>query len=100
MAYEILIGEVAAEEIESLRAFDQRRIISAIEEKLSQQPTQPSRNRKCLAGLVPRFEHVLPIWELRVGQFRVFYDVNEAEKRVYVRSVRRKEADQTTEGIV
>jgi hypothetical protein len=44
--------------------------------------------------------HELPVWELRVGVFRVFYDVAEDEKRVHIRAVRRKESQQRTEDVV
>jgi hypothetical protein len=37
--------------------------------------------------LEPSFEHELPVWELRVGAFRVFYDVQEDERQVHVRAV-------------
>ncbi len=40
---------------------------------------------------------VPPIWELRVGEFRIFYDVAEEERKVYVRAVRRKPPHKTTE---
>ena len=45
-------------------------------------------------------EHELPVWELRVGVFRVFYDVQDEQGRVHVRAVRRKEPRQKTEDIV
>ena len=41
-----------------------------------------------------------PVWELRVGEYRVFYDVNEQEARVIVRAVRRKRPYQATEEIL
>lgn len=47
-----------------------------------------TRNRKLLEPLVPDFEAVPPIWELRVGDYRIFYDVCEEEKIVYIRAVR------------
>jgi mRNA-degrading endonuclease RelE of RelBE toxin-antitoxin system len=53
-----------------------------------------------LSDLTPSFEHELPVWELRVGEFRVFYDVAEEEKRVHIRAVRRKDTDKRTEDIV
>lgn len=73
-----------------MRLFDRRRILTAIETQLGHVPTHESRNRKQLRGLVPPFEAVPPIWELRVGGYRIFYDVDEEERRVYVRAVRRK----------
>jgi mRNA-degrading endonuclease RelE of RelBE toxin-antitoxin system len=99
MPYEILIHETAAEEIEKLRSYDQRAVMDGIEEHLSHQPQVRTRCRKCLESLTPRFEHVLPVWELRVGSFRVFYDVDEAENQVHVRAVRHKGQTQTTEDI-
>src|SRR5258705_12461538 len=77
MPFNILIQEFAAKEIEALRAYEQRRLLDEIELQLSHQPNVSTRRRKCLVGLAPEFEHVLPVWELRVGQFRVFYDVDE-----------------------
>jgi mRNA-degrading endonuclease RelE of RelBE toxin-antitoxin system len=99
MAFEIDVHELAMEELAGLRPFDQRRIIAAIEEQLRQQPTVATRRRKCLVGLVPGFEHVLPVWELRVGDFRVFYDVDVDSQRVHVRAVRKKEPPRTTREI-
>lgn len=99
MPYEILIHELAAVEVEQLRAYDQGRVLDGIEEQLSHQPTVPTRRRKCLVGLTPSFEHVLPVWELRIGAFRVFYDADEASKRVHVRAVRHKDAIQRTKDI-
>ena len=40
------------------------------------------------------------IWELRVGGYRVFYDVDEDQKEVYVRAVREKPPDKRTEEIL
>jgi len=86
--------------LESLRSFDQRRVLAEIREQLSLQPTLPTRRRKCLIDLTPSFEHELPVWELRVGAFRVFYDVAEEERRVHMRAVRRKQPRQRTEDVV
>ena len=85
--------------MEALRVYDQRRIIAALEKQLSHQPTMPTRHRKCLKDLMPTFEHVPPVWELRVGNFRVFYDVDDEAALVHVRAIRRKLPRQTTEEI-
>jgi mRNA-degrading endonuclease RelE of RelBE toxin-antitoxin system len=98
--HEIVVHELAIEELALLRAFDQRRIVAEIRDQLADQPTAPSRRRKCLFDLRPSFEHELPVWELRVGAFRVFYDVAEDERRVHIRAVRRKQPTQRTEDIV
>ena len=49
--------------------------------------------------LVPPFEHVPPIWQLRIGDHRAFYDVDDAKRVVLVRAVRRKPPQATTEEI-
>ncbi len=99
MAHEIKLLGSAASELKRFRVYEQRRIVDEIEIHLRHQPTVPSRNRQCLVGLTPSFEHTPPIWELRVGDFRVFYDVEPEAEVVYVRAVRRKGRGQTTEDI-
>jgi hypothetical protein len=71
LAYETVVHELAIEELKSIRAFDQRRILAAIREQLADQPSLPTRRRKCLIDLRPSFEHALAVWELRVGEFRI-----------------------------
>lgn len=99
MRYEIVIHELAADELDQLRVYDHRIVLDAIEEQLSHQPTVRTRRRKELTNLAPGFEHVPPVWQLRVGDFRVFYDVDESAREVHVRAVRRKQPEQTTEDI-
>ncbi len=40
------------------------------------------------------------MWEMRMGEYRVFYDVDDAERRVVIRAVRRKPPHATTEEIL
>ena len=70
-------------------------ILEGIEKMLMHEPSVETRNRKQLVSLVPPFEAVLPIWELRIRDYRVFYDVSEEERMVYVRA-RRKPAHRST----
>jgi mRNA-degrading endonuclease RelE of RelBE toxin-antitoxin system len=100
MPYEVLIETLADEELSEFRVYDQRHIVAEIEQQLTHQPTVATRRRKCLQNLTPSFPHVRPVWELRVGDVRVFYDVDGASQQVHVRSIRRKDPDQTTEEIV
>ncbi|HVA45448.1 MAG TPA: type II toxin-antitoxin system RelE/ParE family toxin [Pirellulales bacterium] len=100
MPYDIVMHELAVRELEDLRAFDQRRLVAEIRGQLSDQPTTATRRRKCLIDLTPSFEHDLPVWELRVGPFRVFYDVADEDRRVHVRAIRRKQPPQKTEDIL
>lgn len=75
------------------------RILDQIEEQLTVQPTQKTRNKKLLPGLKPPWDQELPVWELRVGEYRVFYDVDDADRVVTVRAIRRKPPHATTEEI-
>lgn len=59
-----------------------------------------TKNRKRLDNLVSPWETAALIWELRIGEYRVFYDVSDAESVVYVRAVRRKPPGTKTEDIL
>jgi mRNA-degrading endonuclease RelE of RelBE toxin-antitoxin system len=99
-AFDIEITDLAADELRGIRLYDRRRIVEEIQSQLEDQPTLITKNRKLLEGAVPDFEHVAPIWELRVSEFRVFYDVDEFARVVFVRAVRRKRQVQTTEDLI
>lgn len=100
MAYEIEITDFAESELKAIRPFDRRWIFDEIYKQLEHQPAVATRNRKRLDATCPDFEYVPPIWELRIGEYRVFYDVNEATNTVYIRAIRRKTRNQTTEDIL
>ena len=95
--YAIELSQSATADLVALRSFDRARVVAAIEGELLQQPTSATRNRKMLRELRPAWEHVPPLWQLRVGEFRVFYDVDEVEHVVYVRRVIRKGTKTTGE---
>jgi mRNA-degrading endonuclease RelE of RelBE toxin-antitoxin system len=86
-------------ELQKLRTTDQRRVVDAVELQLAHDPAKSARRRKQLVGISPPWEQVGPVWQLRVGDFRVFYDVDAEAQLVIVRSVRRK-GRQTTEDIL
>jgi mRNA-degrading endonuclease RelE of RelBE toxin-antitoxin system len=71
----------AIADLRSLRAYDQQRLITAIERHLRSHATQESRNRKRLRP------NRLAEWELRVGDFRVFYDADVANNVVTIVAV-------------
>jgi mRNA-degrading endonuclease RelE of RelBE toxin-antitoxin system len=98
--YEIRFAAGVASDLEKLRARDRRRILDEIQQRLSQEPTRPTKHIKQLRKLVPPFEAVPPIWQLRTGDHRVFYDVDTARKQVFVRAVRRKPSHRTTEEVL
>jgi hypothetical protein len=53
-----------------------------------------------LGDFQPPWDQELPIWELRVGGYRVFYDVQERARLVTVRAIRLKPPHKTTEEIL
>lgn len=76
--------EITEEAIEDLEYFDKATrvmILDAIERQLGDQPLQETRNRKPLRP-GSQFN-----WELRIGSYRVFYDVVEATVVVSVVAV-------------
>lgn len=99
-AFEILFSEGVKEDLKEIRAYDRRKILDAIEAQLTRVPNSETKQRKFLPHLLPPFEAVPPIWQLRVGLFRIFYDVSEAEHRVYIRAIRQKPAHLKTEEIL
>ena len=98
--YEIEYAEGVVDDLANLRAYQRKQILDRIEVQLTHQPTQQTRNRKILVGLIPPWEHVEPIWELRVGEYRVFYDVAEEASIVTIRAIRHKPPHKTTEEIL
>ena len=74
--YEIELSPVAESHLDDLPARDRRTIVAEIEKQLTHQPTKPTRNRKQLRP------NPLATWELRVGKYRVLYNV--IEDRVIV----------------
>lgn len=93
----IRVARGALQDLKRLRAHDRARVVDEIERCLVKRPQEPSRNRKELTALVPPWEHVPPVWELRVDDYRVFYDVDAAARLVVVRAVRRKGRSTTKE---
>ena len=98
--FEIVVSAGVQEDVKRLRAYDRQAVLDAIETQLTHAPNVATKNRTLLRNLVPPFEAIPPIWQLRVGVFRVFYDVQEAEQRVYIRAIRRKPPHRHTEEIL
>ena len=98
--FTVEFSEGVKKDLARLRAYDCRILLEAIETPLTHTPLVETKKRKLLRNLAPPFEAIPPIWQLRVGAFRVFYDVNEEERRVYVRAIRRKPAHLKTEEIL
>jgi mRNA-degrading endonuclease RelE of RelBE toxin-antitoxin system len=87
-------------DLRELSAYYQRIILSAIETHLTHEPMAPSRRRKPLPNLTPSWAAERLMWELRVREYRVFYDVSEPEQIVMVRAIRHKSPEQRTEDLL
>ncbi|HEU4342073.1 MAG TPA: type II toxin-antitoxin system RelE/ParE family toxin [Candidatus Binatia bacterium] len=98
--FEIRFAEGVEADLRSIRVYYRNQILDAIEEQLAHEPGTKTRSRKLLENLIPPWQTVAPIWELRVGEYRVFYDISSAESVVYVRAVRRKPRGTKTEDIL
>jgi mRNA-degrading endonuclease RelE of RelBE toxin-antitoxin system len=98
--YTIRYDPDAADDIRGLEVYYQRRILSEIKTHLTTTPTTRTKRRKPLLNLSHPWEAVPPVWELRVGEYRVFYDVSEVHRIVRVLAVRHKPPGKRTEEIV
>jgi mRNA-degrading endonuclease RelE of RelBE toxin-antitoxin system len=98
--YRVEYAEGVEGDLHRMRAFDRNSVLDAIDDQLTRVPTEETGHRKRLEGVVPPFEDVDPVWQLAVGEFRVFYDVREPQKRVTILAVRRKPPHKTTKDIL
>lgn len=79
MSFEVRYSSESVKQLEGLRAFDSAAIIADIEQVLTVNPTLVSKARvKLLRQPAPTG------YRLRVGDFRVFYDVDMAGRIVDV----------------
>jgi mRNA-degrading endonuclease RelE of RelBE toxin-antitoxin system len=72
MPYEIRYSNEAVEQLKKLRVFDRTAVLDQIGQILTVDPTVVSKSR------IKRLREPAPTqYRLRVGEFRVFYDVEE-----------------------
>ena len=64
-----------------LRKRERQQILEEVENQLKYQPVSVTRNRKKLRP------NRMAEWELRMGRFRVFYDVDEIARQVKIEAV-------------
>jgi mRNA-degrading endonuclease RelE of RelBE toxin-antitoxin system len=98
--FAIQIVPSALHELQGFKNFYQRQIVDAIEEQLKHEPTTTTRHRKVLNVTEAPFGFNPPLWELRIASFRVFYDVDESHKNVFIRAVREKPPHATNEEVL
>ena len=75
----------ALQDLGFLRKSEQQRMLTEVEQQLMHEPTKETRNRK------PLRPNELSQWELRVGDFRVFYDVDVDKEETLIKAVGEKE---------
>jgi mRNA-degrading endonuclease RelE of RelBE toxin-antitoxin system len=85
--YKIGFTESALEDLAWFRKNEQNEIRDGIYENLGHEPTVETHNRKRLRP------NETAEWELRIGKFRVFYDVEEAGRIVAVEAIAGKRRD-------
>jgi mRNA interferase RelE/StbE len=83
--FSVVYAKEAADDLRRMRAFDQRRILDGIYAHLRHEPQRASRSRIK--------QMIQPFWSeyrLRMGDFRVYYDVDTQSRRVHVLRVLKK----------
>lgn len=93
MPYRIEYSPDAEDHLRGLTAQQQAISLDTVDAQLMHQPTVETRNRK------PMRPNPVAPWELRIGNFRVYYDVEEdPEPVVSIRAVGVKERDRVRIG--
>lgn len=87
MAFDIEITAEAEHDLSAIKPFYRTRILDDIENQLQHTPTHVSRSRIKHLRLIES-----PAYRLRIGDYRVYYDVDEAAQRVTVLRILSKES--------
>ncbi len=83
--YHIEITEEAKNDFSYYSVFEKKLLVSEIRGHLTYEPKVETRNRK------PLRENPVASWELRVGKYRVFYEVDETTQTVTIVAIGHKE---------
>ena len=86
MVFEIEITAKAEHDLDAIGSYYRGQILDGIEQHLSYRPKQESRSRIKRLRLLDS-----PAYRLRVGDYRVYYDVDEEERIVIVLRILGKE---------
>lgn len=86
LAYTIEYSPDTLDHFRVLTARQRATVLEAVDLQLMHEPTVETRNRKLMRP------NPLAPWELRIGDLRVYYDVEEAqERKVLIRAIGIKE---------
>ncbi len=91
-SYSITFTAEAIRHLEAFRRHERVRLLDGIRTQLQHQPGVPTRSRKAMRA------NPLSDWELRVGRFRVFYEVDEGLRSVRVLAVGEKRRERLVIG--
>ncbi len=83
--FEILLTESAKDDLRIFNKSDQILILDTIERQLQHEPTLETKNRKSLR------RNELSKWELRIREYRVFYDVDSETQSLKIKAIGHKE---------
>jgi mRNA-degrading endonuclease RelE of RelBE toxin-antitoxin system len=93
LPYRIEYSPDAEGHLRALTVRQQAIVLNTVDKQLIDQPTVETRNRK------PMRPNPVAPWELRIGNLRVYYDVEEdPEPVVYIRAVGVKERNRVRIG--
>jgi len=93
LPYRIEYSPEAEEHLRFLAARQRATVLDSVDEQLMHEPLVETRNRK------PMRPNPLAPWELRIGNLRVYYDVEaEPEPGVHIRAVGIKERNRVRIG--
>lgn len=81
MPYQVKFSRNAVDHLKGFPAADRTLIIQTVVASLTHEPHVASRNRKLL------LPNEVATWELRIGDYRVFYEVDQPNQLVEVRAV-------------
>ena len=94
MAFEVRLSDEAQQDLRGLRVYDRAAILELADRLLANDPLTESRAR------IKRLRQPAPAqFRLRVGDFRVFYDVSESVVKV-IRILPKQNAVRFTEGLL
>jgi mRNA-degrading endonuclease RelE of RelBE toxin-antitoxin system len=85
--FEIEFTDDAKTDLSWFKKHEQNEILDGIENNLRYEPNVETRNRKRLRS------NQTAEWELRIGKFRVFYDVDDLVKIVTIEAIGLKEGN-------
>ena len=96
MSFRFDYTQEALDNLRTLRSFDRKAIREKMQEQLTHQPDTKTKNKKPIIGEDFPWGPQGIVWELKVGEFRVFYEVEAEEQVVLIGAIRHKPPHKTT----